>query len=117
MSNDELDTSGFLQQLANQLHPPSLFRARAQLRNTALHSAGPVPACRCSWNVEPIFSREQVGDHHNRDPRFALKKRVHRRGVKVTVEIDLLATALKFCERRDLLQIRTRLNSARIISG
>src|SRR5690348_2813479 len=114
MTNDEclmtkLEASAFFEKRANQLHSLPFSRTGTQLRDAALHPARPVRARSRSRNVEPIFSRKQVGDHYDGNPRFALEKGMHRGWMELALEIDLIAGAFEPRERSDLFQVETRL--------
>jgi len=53
-----------------------------------LHSSHPVRTRRCAGNIETVFARQKIGDHHYRNPRFAFEKRFHHRWIKVALKID-----------------------------
>src|SRR5205823_11110434 len=97
-------SSTLLQQLANQLHSLSLFWTRAQLRHAALHSADPARARCGAGDIEAIFARESIRDHHDREPRFTFEKRVHQRGIKIALELNSTVRASKTAERCNFLQ-------------
>ena len=107
-----LRSSAFLQQLPNQSHFSPETRALAQLRNRFWQTPRPVRRRSRSGNVKAVSSREQISDHHNRNPRVAVEQRAHHRRIKIALVFEAFPRRDPG-KLRDLEQIFPRLFARR----
>ncbi len=105
----QLKRARFFQQLTNQLHSLSLFSAGTELCDRALYSPCPIQVRLCPGDVEAVFAREQIGDHDHGNPGVTSEKRVHHRGIKIFLVIELVDFGIQSGEKGDLLECRSRL--------
>src|SRR4029453_15165974 len=95
----------------NYLHALLLFPAGTEFCYRALYSPCPIQVRLCPGDVEAVFAREQIGDHDHGNPGVTSEKRVHYRGIKIFLVIELVDFGIQSGKKRDLLECRARLLS------